>query len=417
MKYSTNFYLEKRKGVIKNLPINLSVVFNKQRMIYYTGKRCHLAQWDKNAEDKWGNKTAKLKKNQTPINGQNSHEFMADLERIKIAVDDLFKLYDVTKQVPTPARLRTDLNVSLGKSTKICEPETFFGLFDKYMKRSGLSKNTSTKIGTVIEHLKKFDANANFEKCNIQYFIDFQAYLLGTGEMSKNSVSSYATILKSFLKYCVKTKKIKDNRFEDFPVDTPVFGEPVYLTIEERDLLFNAEITNPALARTRDRFVLQCMIGCRFEDFMKLKKSNIINGCIEYIAGKTKDQQLITARVPLTKKAMAIIEKYNLENDNLIPKVNKSVYNVAIKALLKKLEINRLVTIPDKRTRESKQVPICDYASSHMARRVFIGSLIKRDVLLPTIGSMSGHSKNSKALGRYFHIDNEDQKRAMNLIE
>ena len=80
MKYSVKFYPEKRKGVTENLPINMSVVYAGQRMFFYTGKRCHSDQWETNAKDKFGNKKTQLKKNQVPINGQNSQEFMADLE-------------------------------------------------------------------------------------------------------------------------------------------------------------------------------------------------------------------------------------------------------------------------------------------------------------------------------------------------
>jgi len=418
MKYSVKFYPEKRKGVTENLPINLSVVFNKQRMFYYTGKRCHADQWETSAKDKLGNKTPRLKKNQIPINGQNAQEFMADLDRIKIAVDDLFKIYDVRKEFPTPEELREDLKIKLGKKLKNPEIESIWGQLEIYKDRVGLGLGTSQNIGFFIEHLKKFDSDASFEKLDGQYLDYFLGHMIEKQGLCKNTASSQLIIFNGFLKYCLKNKKINYNPFVDHKIEPLVFGDPVYLSIEERDLIFNAEIENKQQSLIRDMFVLQCFIGCRFGDLLKLRKSNIIDNCIEYIGGKTKDKKLIVARVPLSEKAKKIIDKYNLSDGRLVPYYKStSMYNKGIKELLEELKITRLVTIPDKKTRESKQVRICEIASSHMARRVFIGGLIKKGALIPVIASMSGHSKNSQAFNRYFSIDTDDRKTAMNLIE
>jgi hypothetical protein len=52
-----------------------------------------------------------------------------------------------------------------------------------------------------------------------------------------------------------------------------------------------------------------------------------------------------------------------------------------------------------------------------MARRVFVGSLYKKGVKNEIIASMSGHTRDSKAFGRYHAIDKEDQGNAIKLIE
>lgn len=45
----------------------------------------------------------------------------------------------------------------------------------------------------------------------------------------------------------------------------------------------------------------------------------------------------------------------------------------------------------DQRTRQNIQVPICDLASSHMARRTFIGNVYKSVKDPAIVGAMSGH--------------------------
>ena len=83
----------------------------------------------------------------------------------------------------------------------------------------------------------------------------------------------------------------------------------------------------------------------------------------------------------------------------------------------KSVEITRIVTIPDPKTRENKQVSIADIATSHMARRVFVGGLHRKGVKNEIIASMSGHTKDSKAFSRYYNINQQDQEQAMKLIE
>jgi integrase len=416
MKYSIKFYPEKRKGITENLPINMSVIYSGLRMFFYTGKRCHVDQWDTNWKDKFGNKKPQLKKNQVPINGQTAQEFMADLDRIKIAVDDLFKIYDVRKVVPTTTELREDLKIALGKKQKnTFEHESFFKLFDDYKNRGGLSDNSVEVLNQCINWFKKYDPNATFEKLSLEYFEGFYKFMLLS--ISRNSALTHLKRFKSFLNYSYKNKIFSDYGYKSFPIDNMVYGDPIYLTLEERDIIFNADIENPTISLWRDIFVLQSCIGCRYSDLMKLNRTNIIDNTIEYIAIKTKNHESIVIKVPLIQKALVTIKKYDLPDGRLVPFRSISGYDLGIKRMLIETGITRLVTIPDRRTRQSKQVRICDIASSHMARRIFIGGLIKKNVLIPVISSMSGHCDGSRALNRYFHIDRADQKSAIALME
>ncbi len=165
--------------------------------------------------------------------------------------------------------------------------------------------------------------------------------------------------------------------------------------------------------------ILGSIIGCRVGDLYKLTKTNIINGNLEYIAGKTKDDKPRVARVPLTDKAKSILGKYNLSSGKILPFLLEHDYNEHLKLLFKldKIKITRMVTVPDPKTRMSMQKSIADIVSSHMARRVFIGSLHKKGIKNEIIASMSGHVKDSKAFSRYYTIDEEDQKEAMKAIE
>ena len=53
MKYTLKFYSEKRSKMINgiktpitlNVPLIMSVSFDNNQMLYFTGKRCNIAQW------------------------------------------------------------------------------------------------------------------------------------------------------------------------------------------------------------------------------------------------------------------------------------------------------------------------------------------------------------------------------------
>ena len=155
-----------------------------------------------------------------------------------------------------------------------------------------------------------------------------------------------------------------------------------------------------------------------FPNFVGLTKASVIRDAIEYIPRKTKDGRPITVRVPLNERAKAIIEKYaDFHGDRLLPLVNMVQYNEDIKEMLRVAGITRCVTILDPVTREEVKRPICDVASSHMARRTFVGNLYKQVKDPNLIGKLSGHVEGSKAFSRYRDIDEDMAKELVSLLE
>jgi len=79
-------------------------------------------------------------------------------------------------------------------------------------------------------------------------------------------------------------------------------------------------------------------------------------------------------------------------------------------------EINRTVTVIDPVSREEVKKPICEVASSHMARRTFIGNLYNKVKDPNIISSISGHVNGSKAFARYHAIDDDLKRELVDLI-
>ena len=208
-----------------------------------------------------------------------------------------------------------------------------------------------------------------------------------------------------------KIAKTSNNAFgtNGYKIDECVYGTPFYITIDERNQLYKADLkARPQLAIQRDIFVFQCLIGCRVGDLYGMTKENVINGAIEYVARKTNDKKKITVRVPLNATAKEILSQYT-EYKTLLPFISEQKYNSAIKDMFLLAKLTRIVTTINPTTGEAEQRPINEVASSHLARRCFIGNLYKQVKDPNLVGSLSGHKEGSKAFARYIEID-EDMK-------
>ncbi len=149
-----------------------------------------------------------------------------------------------------------------------------------------------------------------------------------------------------------------------------------------------------------------------------MTKSNIINGAIEYIPRKTKEGNPVTVRVPLNDKAKAILVKYKeYEGNKLLPFISEQKYNDSIKRAFKLAEIDRIVTILDPLTNEEVKKPLYEVASSHMARRTFIGNIYKKVKDPNLVGALSGHKEGSKAFNRYREIDEDMKKELVSMLD
>ena len=244
----------------------------------------------------------------------------------------------------------------------------------------------------------------------------YNAYILDDGRhrRSRNCASLYMSIMRTFIKWSEKKHLIADTFDESFHAMLKgLYGTPYYLTIDERNRIYETEFTNESLSKARDIFVFQCFTGCRVNDLFSLSKSNVSDGALHYIARKTSAERPATIDVPLSRVARKIVERYsNLPGDSLLPRISVRVYNLYIKRILRIAGITRQVTIYDSMSGRSRTVAICDVASSHLARRTFVGNLYRQVRDLNLVCSLSGHVPGSKAVTRYYAID-DDVKREM----
>ena len=235
-----------------------------------------------------------------------------------------------------------------------------------------------------------------------------------------NYLSNLFRMLRAFYNWCIDEGITSNNPFTKFKgIPSERYGTPYYLNIDERDCIANHDFSDrPQLATQRDIFIFHCLIGCRVSDLMRLTKANVINGAIEYIAQKTKEDHPELIRVPLHPIASDLIDRYKgkAKDGKLFPFISPQKYNDAIKRIFAECSITRLVTVLNTVTGDEEQLPINEIASSHIARRTFIGNLYKKVKDPNLIGHLSGHVEGSKAFARYRDIDEDVKKEVINLL-
>jgi integrase len=329
--------------------------------------------------------------------------------------------------------------------------QTFFETFDEFMEKRKLSKAREAGFMVLKRALQRFELFVSIkEKLDFRLEIDnitdsmitdFENFFRTEHELyyrqrelydrlqaitgvkykkkiphprGTNTINALFTELRTFFNWCYNTDKTSNRPFRNYEKTPDLYGTPVYITIEERNRIYNTDLSSrPGLAVQRDIFVFQCLTGCRISDLYKLTKQSIINDAIEYIPRKTKDGHPVTVRVPLNSIAKEILSGYyGFEGDTLFPYISKQSYNYAIKEIFVLSGITRIVTVLNPTTREEEKRPVNEIASSHLARRCFVGNLYKQVKDPNLVGALSGHRDGSQAFARYRDID-EDMKREL----
>ncbi len=237
-----------------------------------------------------------------------------------------------------------------------------------------------------------------------------------------NAITDLFKRLRAFFNWAVSEGYIAKSPFQGYKnAPKEKYGIPWYMTKAELDKVADFDLTAcPALSVQRDIFVFQSLVGCRIGDLRQLGPANIIGDTIQYIPHKTKGERPEVVTVPLTRRAKEILNRYEEQRNQtrrILPFISEQRYNDNIKIILKRCGINRIVTIVNPTTGNEEQHPICDIASSHMARRNFSGIQFKAGVPVDIICSMTGHAPGSKAFARYREIDTDIKRTALSALE
>lgn len=382
--------------------------------------------------------------------------------KLNIAITErknlILSIYETTSNL-TSEKLELLIDERLHPEKYQIQRNDFFSIMELYLQKRKLSETRDKNFRVLMRALKRYELfisqydnkkkNFKLELGNItsetiediesflrnehtlyeeypQLYQEFPAIVNTKRKCPKpqprgnNTICALFNKFRAFYNWCYEQGITTNRPFDKYEGTTEKYGTPFYLTLDERNIIADYDFSkHPHLAIQRDIFIFHCLIGCRVSDLLKMTNSNIVNNIIEYIPHKTKDERPIVVRVPLNKRAKELIEKYKgIDKKNRIfPFISTQKYNNAIKDILRVCGITRIVTVLNPVTGEENKRPINEVASSHMARRTFIGNLYKKVKDPNLIGSLSGHAEGSKAFSRYREIDDDIKKELVNMID
>ncbi|MBQ7818101.1 MAG: tyrosine-type recombinase/integrase [Bacteroidales bacterium] len=410
MKYRINIRPNQVK-LSNQARLTVDVTFHASRVRVNLGYTINLSDWN----DKRGELKPSAK-----VNGLLGSDINKVINNLKTEID-LAMMNN-----PSIDKVRDVINECLGKKIKgneIYDGVDILQWFDIHNREREVSANTIKGYKNVKNNYAKYleisKQSCIFTSVTPSDIDNYYSYL------KRNSSLNYANTsfkrFKAFWRWCRERLLVVNGVDIGFPFKTKMtpdmYGTPNWLNKVELDVLINAELTD-AKERTRDIFIFQCFTACRVSDMVQLRKSNVYDGVLSYIPQKTINKRAEVVRVPLTKFALSVIEKYaNDENDALLPFISPQKYNDNLKDLFKFLNLDRPINRLNPHTNQPEIVPLFSIASSHLARRTFVGQLYEANVKDSIISSMSGHAEGSKAFNRYRAVTEELKENAIKVFE
>lgn len=189
------------------------------------------------------------------------------------------------------------------------------------------------------------------------------------------------------------------------------YDDPFFLRYDEVQQIMTADVPD-SLKETKEAFLLQCALGCRIGDYLKLSMSNIAitdDGIpyVQYLPKKTMKTQndRREKKTPLMLFALEIVKRSGFKFGVLKYASGKSGYNAKIKKLLEHCKIDRLVNQYDEATGTMHRVPLHTVGSSKLCRKTHIDISNKAQVNMYATGL---HEVGSSAVEHYSMLEIRD---------
>ena len=225
-------------------------------------------------------------------------------------------------------------------------------------------------------------------------------------------------LLQAFFAELENTDEIRRSPFRKISMEKRrvlmhvMYDAPIFLRCEELKRVMKSSA--PAnLQWAKNIFVLNCAIGCRISDLLRLSMANIAMSddgipYVHYMPSKTARLQSTNLEVttPLIEPAVDIINRTGLKLMGMNHHYGKQCYNKALRDLLKFCDITRQVSLFNPESGNNEYRPLYEVASSKLARKTHIDMLNKVQINYYAAGL---HRAGSDAVFRYTNLELKDR--------
>ena len=280
----------------------------------------------------------------------------------------------------------------------------------EFARVSKRSKNYRRSYANVARKLTKFAAlhrvEISTENMNDRLLDEFVDYMRREGLM-KSTIFCIISRVKTILRRMQADNVHVNRSCFDFSVENEQ-GNAIYLTTEEVKQIASLQIKKKEISVIRDVFVVGCLTGMRYGDYIELTSSNIVNNTIVRRTKKTNE----TVVIPIHPIVRDILSKRGGEFPRY--KGSQTNFNRRIKNVCKRAGVKGEVlverTVGTKILR--KRVKRYTLVGSHTARRSFATNLYLSGVSAGRIMLLTGH-KTEEAFFRYIRIGKEENAKIL----
>ncbi|MGG5577144.1 site-specific integrase [Myroides sp. C15-4] len=395
------FVLKEPKSDNKTL-IYLFYNFGNKRFKYSTGEKIHPKFWNTN-------KQRVKESSRFP----EYPEFNTRLNNIETAINNCYRRLNNDNVVITTTLLRKELNMELKVEERKAKPKDFLVWLEDYIDTLKLThkKGSIQVYEALFNHLIAFASsrkyNLTFETINMDFYNQFQDYILNEKKLLTNTFGKQISTLKTFLNIATELGINKSLAYKSRLFKAPEEKvNHIYLSEEELKLMEDVDLSEiPYLDRVRDFFLIGCHTGLRFSDFTQLKKENFEKKggklFFNVITHKTKERVVIPVK--------SVIEKISMKYDWVFPRaISNQKMNKYLKELGKIAKIETRVIRKEFRGGENKEELKFKYdlITTHTARRSFATNAYLAGVPTLSIMKLTGHTTESSFM-KYIKVSQE----------
>ena len=395
-----HFYLDRKKGRDKNLPVFLQYWHEGDLLRVFTGEHCDLDKWDKNAE-----RVRKSVAGSGVIN-----ELLSSME------EEVVRIIREARIIRNPLTV----NAIKKKLTFISGSEKdFFNAWDEFVvsesREKGWSEGTVKRMQVVKNHLIKINSfyRINFRTIYRPFYSVFMKYHTDNGYRKSYAKRNF-DILRWFLNWGADKGYPVNMQYRRIkPERTAVQSGLMALNQEEVLRLLRYRSENRETMLVRDIFLLGCMTGLGYGEIVRLTTENIQDEYIIYTPGK----MTVEVKVPLLPAAREIIQVHSKSRRKyLFSLPSIQYYNLILKRLGREAgleeEVKLNYSVGEKRMERTFRK--WELLSSKVARKTFIHIGASRGIGLDVMSELSGYHPGT--IRSFYRHQDRSLKREINKI-
>lgn len=332
------------------------------------------------------------------------------LDKMATAFKTVFRSCLIDNKPTNAQELKTKveeaLNIRPEKIEAVKLPVTFLEFARKFIQESkplrapNTIKAYESTFNRILEYEKFCNTVFQFSDITIEWRAAFIRFLQSKG-IGRNTEGKHIKSVKHLMNEATERGLNTNMAFKSKSFSKPSEEvHRIFLTKEEIKKIADLEIGNDKLKNiVRDYFIIACSTSLRYSDFVRIKKENIKNDCIQMITVKTGQEVII----PISPLVKTILEKYNYE----LPKAPcNQIFNRYVKEIGKSAGLNETVVITKTLggIKQSHTKEKWELLSSHVGRRSLVSNCILEGINTSSIMLISGH-KSLRVFQGYVRIN------------